>query len=223
MVLEDNLVQLEHWVGEHPQHKVLDEQLFRGVVLSQHVVQVPRQLHVIFAVLTVLSQIGLREVLTAFAQRSNDFLTFLTKCKLLGQFLERTAHSLTRDRSRHAQCVEVVLGDDAVAKRQDGPVERCVVAQQVAVLEVQCGQLHGDVVVAATDPVRFLAVDLVTKADHLKLFVPDVGLGGDLVQTEVLRVVGLEVKGYYSHRLPWVVYGRACAGAAGSAPRSLQF
>ena len=130
--------------------------------------QVPRQLHIVLAVVAVVGQLFLGESLAEVIDVLLDLLTLDTDAVMLGQHCEASTHLRTVKRPTHAQRIQPTLGCNTVLPIQDGPVEWCVVRQRKGVLPVVLVQEVQHLLVRTAEPHRLAIVYLYRRTDNLK-------------------------------------------------------
>ena len=127
---------MDHRFGVHADGLV-DHQQFAGrYLLPQNLEQLVGKFHIVDAVAAVPGEINGREVCVVFAQCVDHLVTLGTQTIVIDQLLEAAPYGDVMDRAGHGQGVQPQLRLHPVVPRQDGTVERCVVAQDGCVAEV---------------------------------------------------------------------------------------
>ena len=79
VLLQQRHVEFNHWVGVHPQRLINHQQLAGWETHLELVEQLLGQVHIVLAVLAVLSEVSLSEVSLALAQCSHHLITLLAQ------------------------------------------------------------------------------------------------------------------------------------------------
>ena len=137
MLLQQRHVEFDHWVGVHPQRLINHQQLAGWETHLEFVEQLLGHVHIVLAVLAVLSEVSLSEVSLALTQCSHHLVALLAQTVVRRQLGKRSTHSDVVQWAGHAQGVQPQPWLDAEVPRQDGPIERCVVAQDGPLAVVQ--------------------------------------------------------------------------------------